>query len=78
MEAVRLMRIRTEKQMQEQDTRVLLVSSATAGEGKTTVAANLAAALAAGGARTLLIDCDLRSPSVAESMRHKNAEGFVA
>ena len=77
MEAVRLMRIRTEKQMQEQDARVLLVSSATAGEGKTTVAANLAAALAAGGARTLLIDCDLRSPSVAESMRQKNAEGFV-
>ena len=77
MEAVRLMRIRTEKQMQEQNAQVLLVSSATAGEGKTTVAANLAAALAAGGARTLLIDCDLRSPSVAESMRRKNSEGFV-
>lgn len=43
---------------------VLLVTSSFAGEGKTTVFANLAAVYVQTGARTLLIDCDLRRPSV--------------
>ncbi len=41
----------------------LVVSSAAPGEGKSTAAANLAVALAQGGQRTVLVDCDLRKPS---------------
>ena len=44
--------------------RSLLVTSAAPGEGKTTTAANLAVANAEQGKRTLLIDGDLRRPSV--------------
>jgi capsular exopolysaccharide synthesis family protein len=44
--------------------RSLLVTSAAPGEGKTTTAANLAAAHAQQCQRTLLIDGDLRRPSV--------------
>jgi succinoglycan biosynthesis transport protein ExoP len=44
--------------------RSLLITSAAPGEGKTTTAANLAAAHAEQGKRTLLIDGDLRRPSV--------------
>ena len=44
--------------------RSLLVTSAAPGEGKTTTAANLAAVHAEQGKRTLLIDGDLRRPSV--------------
>lgn len=40
--------------------KVLLVTSAVPGEGKSTVATNLAITLARGGAKTLLIDADLR------------------
>ena len=44
--------------------RVLLFTSSSQGEGKTTAAANLATVLAQNGASVLLIDADLRRPSV--------------
>jgi capsular exopolysaccharide synthesis family protein len=42
---------------------LLMVTSATNGEGKSTTAANLAAALALGGTEVLLLDLDLRKPT---------------
>lgn len=44
--------------------RTILVSSAQSGEGKTTSAVNLAASLASTGGRVLLVEGDLRRPSV--------------
>ncbi|GAB4180673.1 MAG: Mrp/NBP35 family ATP-binding protein [Terrimicrobiaceae bacterium] len=44
---------------------VIAVASGKGGVGKSTVAANLALALAAGGARAGLCDCDLYGPSIA-------------
>ena len=44
--------------------RVILFTSATPSEGKTTAATNLAAVLAQGDARVMLIDADLRRPNV--------------
>ena len=44
--------------------RVLVVSSANAGEGKTTTVANLAASLAENGARVLAVEADLRRPTM--------------
>ena len=44
--------------------RTLLVTSSNPGEGKTTTAANLAFAMAMDGKTVILVDCDLRRPSV--------------
>ncbi len=47
--------------------RVVVVSSAAPGEGKSFTAAHLAALLASEGQRVLLVDADLRRPSLAQS-----------
>ncbi|NDC37928.1 MAG: polysaccharide biosynthesis tyrosine autokinase [Proteobacteria bacterium] len=44
--------------------RKILVTSAQSGEGKTTSSANLASSLASSGGRVVLIDADLRRPSI--------------
>lgn len=44
--------------------RVVMISSALAGEGKTTLAGQIAYALAESGARTVLVDFDLRRPAL--------------
>ena len=49
---------------QAESARVVMVTSATSGEGKTSLASHLASSLARAGHRTLLIDGDLRSPAI--------------
>ena len=62
VEALRLVRTRIERDLGRN--KVLMVTSSVAGEGKSTVAANLAASMALKGLRVILVDCDLRNPSV--------------
>lgn len=76
-ESVRLLRIRVEKELRSRGKKVLLVSSAIPGEGKTTVAANLAIALARAGKKTLLLDCDLRNPSVGKVFGQSSTVGLA-
>lgn len=56
---------------------VILITSALPGEGKSTVAANLGRAAATYGDRVLLIDADLRRPSLAADLGLHPSTGLV-
>lgn len=64
VEAIRTIRHRVEREAQKKNAKIILVTSALQSEGKTTTAVNLAIALANRKHNVLLIDGDLRNPSV--------------
>lgn len=76
-ESIRLLRLRVEKAMEEQEKKTLLVSSAIPGEGKTTIAVNLAISMAQKGHRVLIVDCDLRNPSVSRALKVGNENSMI-
>ena len=57
--------------------KVVGMVSALPGEGKTTVAASFADFLARSGSRTLLIDADLRNPSLSRMLGYADAPGLL-
>lgn len=59
-----------------QEARILLVTSAVMEEGKSLVAANLARAFAEAGEKVLLVDADMRRPTVARRFGLKNEDGL--
>lgn len=68
LEAIRVLRARIEKEAARNDLKVFLVTSAAPSEGKSTIAANIAMALAMRDSKVVLVDCDLRNPSVRERL----------
>jgi len=57
--------------------KVIMVTSAVAGEGKTSLASQLALSLGRGGYRTLLIDADTRHPGVHSTFDRSVAPGLT-
>ncbi len=70
-EAFRLLKQRVLSRCRLTDRKIIGVTSTTSGEGKTTIAYNLARALAAGSSRVLLVDMDLRDRSLQEYLNRK-------
>jgi capsular exopolysaccharide synthesis family protein len=63
-EAYRQLRTNLSFYSLDEPIRTLLVTSPGPEEGKSTTVANLAVTMAQGGRRTILVDCDLRRPSL--------------
>ncbi|OQW54206.1 MAG: exopolysaccharide biosynthesis protein [Proteobacteria bacterium SG_bin9] len=76
-ESIRAIRLSIQRSLRVRPAQIVLVTSAVDNEGKTTVAVNLAQSFAALGARTLLIDCDLRNPETSRSFCPRATTGLL-
>ncbi|MBN1303148.1 MAG: polysaccharide biosynthesis tyrosine autokinase [Anaerolineales bacterium] len=75
-EAFRSLRTNLEFIGVDQPLKSVLISSPGAGEGKTTVATNLAAVIAQSGKRVVLVDADLRRPRIHKELGLVNRVGL--
>jgi polysaccharide biosynthesis transport protein len=73
-EAVRSMRINLE--LSSAGSKVILITSAVPGEGKSTAAMLLATSSAISGKKIILLDCDLRMRTTSELLRRKHQPGL--
>ncbi|WP_420961573.1 polysaccharide biosynthesis tyrosine autokinase [Brucella sp. IR073] len=76
-ETLRNAKIAADVVLQGQKAKVIGVVSVLPDEGKSTVAANFAGLLAANGAKTLLIDGDLRDPGLTRALSLTRQKGLV-
>jgi capsular exopolysaccharide synthesis family protein len=68
---------RREIRRDERHAKVVLVTSAAPGEGKTMLVANLAVALAETGRRVLVLSCDFRRPTIHKLLEVPNLYGLA-
>jgi capsular exopolysaccharide synthesis family protein len=74
-EAFRALRTRI-RYSKKKTPKTILVTSSLPGEGKSFIAANIAGTFALSGKRTLLVDCDLRKPTVHSIMGAERVPGL--
>jgi capsular exopolysaccharide synthesis family protein len=77
-EAIRTLRTSVYLGLAAQESRVFVVTSPAPGDGKSTIASNLAIAMAQVGQRVLLIDADMRKPTQHEIFGVDPATGLAA
>ncbi|GMK39902.1 tyrosine protein kinase [Paenibacillus sp. CCS19] len=75
-EAYRKLRTNLKYSESERALKLLMVTSASAKEGKSTTAVNLATVYAQAGQRVLLLDCDMRKPTVHKTFALSNRNGL--
>ena len=75
-EAYRSLRTNIQYSSFDKKYQTLVVTSANPGEGKSTVSGNLSLVLAQGESKVLLVDCDMRRPSVHKKFRISNTYGI--
>ena len=74
----RTLRTNLEREWQDRTVDVIVVTSPSSGDGKTTVSALFAESLARLGAQVLLVDADLRRPALARTFNYTPDGGFAA
>ena len=76
-ESYRSLRTNIQYSSIDKQVKTLVVTSSNAGEGKSTVSGNLAYTFFQGGKRVLIIDCDLRKPSLHRKFNVYNEVGLT-
>jgi capsular exopolysaccharide synthesis family protein len=76
-EAYRTLRTNLEFSSLDKAIRSMVVTSASPEEGKSTTLANLAVTIAQSGKKVILVDCDLRRPSLNQIFNARGAPGFT-
>lgn len=76
-ESFRMLRTRLRYFNVDRDIRSVLVTSPSAGDGKTTVAWHLARSAAEGGARAIMVEADFHRPTVAERRKIEPLPGLA-
>jgi Mrp family chromosome partitioning ATPase len=76
-EAYRMLRTNLFYALVDAPPKVVVITSAGHGEGKSTTTANLGVTLAQAGKETLLLDCDLRKPTLHTLFGTRNAAGLA-
>lgn len=75
-ESYRTLRTNIQYSSFDKEYRVIVVTSSEPGEGKSTTAGNLALCMAQGDKKVILIDCDLRKPSLHKKFKISNLVGL--
>ncbi|MBK7107086.1 MAG: polysaccharide biosynthesis tyrosine autokinase [Ignavibacteriae bacterium] len=76
-EAFKAIRTRIRYSMVDGEAKSILITSSAPGEGKSTIAVNLAGSFAMANKRTVILDCDLRKPRVHSIFNEKRFPGFT-
>ncbi len=76
-EAFRQLRTNVSFMDVDREHKVILVTSATSGEGRSTTVCNLGLAMAEAGSRVLILDADLRDPAIASCLGVDDALGLT-
>ena len=77
VESFRIIRNKLERRAGQNHIKTILVTSTLPGEGKSTIAVNMALSLAQTGKRVALIDCDLRNPSDSAILEAPKGPGLI-
>ena len=76
-EGVRSIKLAIDLENRSRSSKVIGLTSATPNEGKSTVALALGQLIARNGASVIVVDCDLRNPSLTRSVAPNAASGIV-
>lgn len=71
------LRLHVEQEKKKENSKVFMVTSTMPNEGKSTVSSNLAISLAQKGNRVILVDTDLRNPSVMRIIKCETMNGSI-
>jgi capsular exopolysaccharide synthesis family protein len=76
-EQYRILRTNLQFMKVEEKIKKIVVTSTRPSEGKTTIAGNLGATLAMAGSKVVIVDCDLRKPSIQKLFNKTSSRGLT-